>query len=42
MIEVHENPEFALSDGQQSLKPEKYFALVEKIKKIAKAIDKRI
>jgi len=42
MIEVHENPEFALSDGQQSLKPEKYFALVEKIKKIAKAIDKKI
>ncbi|QLY40448.1 3-deoxy-7-phosphoheptulonate synthase [Hujiaoplasma nucleasis] len=42
MIEVHENPEFALSDGQQSLKPEKYFNLVEKIKKIAIAIDKKI
>lgn len=42
MIEVHDNPELALSDGQQSLKPEKYFALVKKILKIAKAIDKKI
>ena len=42
MIEVHENPEFALSDGQQSLKPEKYYNLVEKIKKIAMAIDKTL
>lgn len=42
MVEVHENPEFALSDGQQSLKPDKYFAMVEKIKKIAIAIDKKL
>jgi len=42
MIEVHENPEFALSDGQQSLKPNNYFTLVEKIKRIAIAIDKKL
>ncbi|QWB99965.1 3-deoxy-7-phosphoheptulonate synthase [Mycoplasmatota bacterium] len=42
MIEVHENPEFALSDGQQSLKPDKYFALVDKIKLVAQAINKKL
>jgi 3-deoxy-7-phosphoheptulonate synthase len=42
MIEVHENPEFALSDGQQSLKPNNYFSLVDKIKLIAKAIGKKL
>jgi len=42
MIEVHENPEFALSDGQQSLKPEKYIALVEKMIKVAHALGKKI
>ncbi|MFP4478223.1 MAG: 3-deoxy-7-phosphoheptulonate synthase [Candidatus Izemoplasmatales bacterium] len=42
MIEVHENPEFALSDGQQSLKPSNYFSLVDKIKRIAEAINKKI
>lgn len=41
MIEVHENPEFALSDGQQSLKPDNFIALVKKIENIAKAIDKK-
>jgi 3-deoxy-7-phosphoheptulonate synthase len=41
MVEVHENPEFALSDGQQSLKPEKYYQLTQKIEKIAIALDKK-
>jgi 3-deoxy-7-phosphoheptulonate synthase len=41
MVEVHENPEFALSDGQQSLKPEKYYQLIQKIEKIAIALDKK-
>jgi 3-deoxy-7-phosphoheptulonate synthase len=40
MVEVHENPEFALSDGQQSLKPEKYYQLIQKIEKLAIALDK--
>jgi 3-deoxy-7-phosphoheptulonate synthase len=41
MIEVHPHPEKALSDGRQSLKPEKFIELVEKLKKIAPAFDKR-
>ncbi len=34
MIEVHNDPECAMCDGAQSLKPEKYEALMTKIKKI--------
>ena len=35
IIEVHDNPENAMSDGVQSLLPEKFDALVEKGRKIA-------
>lgn len=34
MIEVHHQPELALSDGAQSLKPEKYTHLVQAVKQI--------
>lgn len=42
IIEVHQTPETALSDGQQSLKPEKFKSLVAKCKKIAEAINKTL
>lgn len=42
MVEVHPKPEQALSDGRQSLKPEKFVKLIEEIKPIAKAVGKRI
>jgi len=42
IIEVHQNPEIALSDGQQSLKPEKFIKLVEKAKKIAEAMNRTL
>ncbi len=35
MIEVHNDPENALSDGQQSIKPECFRSLMEKIKVLA-------
>ena len=38
IIEVHINPEEALSDGGQSLKPKKFTALMKSSKKIAKAV----
>lgn len=38
MIEVHPDPEKALSDGQQSLKPERFADLAQKIRKVAQAI----
>lgn len=42
LIEVHQNPECACSDGQQSLKPEKFAQLVEKCKKVAEAIGRSV
>ncbi|MDJ0595531.1 MAG: 3-deoxy-7-phosphoheptulonate synthase [Pleurocapsa sp. MO_226.B13] len=38
MIEVHPNPAKALSDGPQSLTPEKYYLLTEEMKVIAIAV----
>ena len=40
MIEVHENPEEALSDGPQSLVPEKFSALVKELQAVAKAVQR--
>ena len=35
MIEVHNNPQCALSDGQQSLKPELFDKVMKKVKTLA-------
>ena len=40
MIEVHPNPESALSDGAQSLKPERFRELMERIRLVAAAVDR--
>ena len=42
IIEVHHEPEKALSDGAQSLKPKKFKELMRKAEVIGKAIDKRL
>ncbi len=42
MIEVHNNPECAWSDGAQSLKPEKFKTLIEKARRVAAAVDREI
>ena len=42
MIEVHENPEEAFSDGQQSLKPERFEALMKELKSVATAVSREI
>lgn len=38
LIEVHTSPDDALSDGQQSLTPEKFQVLVQEVCKIARAV----
>jgi 3-deoxy-7-phosphoheptulonate synthase len=38
IIEVHAHPEQALSDGAQSLKPEKFAALVAEVRRVAQAV----
>jgi 3-deoxy-7-phosphoheptulonate synthase len=42
LIEVHHDPDRALSDGAQSLWPEQYRELVEQIRTIAKVLGRRI
>lgn len=42
MIEVHPNPEEALSDGQQSLLPEKFLQLMEDARRVAHAVGREI
>lgn len=42
MIEVHNDPEHALCDGPQSLKPEKYTALLKQVGEIANIVGKKI
>ena len=41
-IEVHNDPECALCDGPQSLKPEKYDDLIQDIKQIIKITNKTL
>ena len=40
LVEVHNDPKRALSDGPQSLRPEQFDALMDKLKKIASAVDR--
>jgi len=42
MIEVHNDPENALSDGQQSLTPDQFDVLMSKVKAVAKIEDKEV
>ena len=42
MVEVHTNPECALCDGAQSLKPEKYDELFQDVAQIAKVLGKTV
>jgi 3-deoxy-7-phosphoheptulonate synthase len=42
LVEVHPNPERALSDGPQSLRPEQFEAMMGELRLIAEAIGRRI
>jgi 3-deoxy-7-phosphoheptulonate synthase len=42
IIEVHPNPEVALSDGPQSLLPKKFAALIKDLEKVARAVGRTI
>jgi 3-deoxy-7-phosphoheptulonate synthase len=42
MIEVHVHPEEALSDGEQSLKPDKFRTLMKELKVVAKAVGREL
>ena len=42
MLEVHDDPDHALSDGAQSLYPEQYAELVEQVRTIAAVLGRRV
>ena len=42
MVEVHENPECALCDGEESVTTERFAKIVEEVKKIASAVGKKM
>ena len=42
MLEVHPNPDEALSDGDQSLTPDQYCEVIDKVEIIAKAVGREI
>jgi 3-deoxy-7-phosphoheptulonate synthase len=42
IVEVHPNPDRALSDGAQSLYPEQFKSLVEELRAIASAIGRSV
>ena len=42
IIEVHNDPANALSDGRQSLTPEKFAKLVKQVKMVAEAVERRL
>jgi 3-deoxy-7-phosphoheptulonate synthase len=42
LIEVHPRPETALSDGPQSLKPDRFATLMSGLRRVAEAIDRTI
>ena len=42
IIEVHPNPEKALSDGEQSLRPAAFLALMAECRKVATALGKKM
>jgi 3-deoxy-7-phosphoheptulonate synthase len=41
LVEVHPDPSQALSDGAQSLKPEKFAQLVREVRRVAEAVGRR-
>ncbi|MBI4398981.1 MAG: 3-deoxy-7-phosphoheptulonate synthase [Candidatus Omnitrophica bacterium] len=42
MVEVHQNPEEAKSDGEQSLLPKKFSKLMDELRQVAKAVGREI
>ena len=42
LVEVHPDPDHAMSDGSQTLKPEQYAMMMDQLRKIAVAVDRSI
>lgn len=42
IVEVHPNPEEAMSDGEQSLLPENFAKMMKEVRRVAEAVDREI
>ena len=42
MVEVHNSPELAKSDGEQALLPQEFADLVARVKKVAEAVGRSV
>jgi 3-deoxy-7-phosphoheptulonate synthase len=42
LVEVHNDPAHAMSDGPQSLRPDKFAALMEQLRKVAEAVEREL
>jgi 3-deoxy-7-phosphoheptulonate synthase len=42
IVEVHPDPASAVSDGRQSLKPERFAEMVKKIRRVAEAVEREV
>jgi 3-deoxy-7-phosphoheptulonate synthase len=42
IVEVHPDPACAVSDGRQSLKPERFAEIVKKIRRVAEAVEREV
>lgn len=42
IVEVHPDPQYALSDGQQSLTPEQFAGLVRQVAAVARAVEREV
>jgi 3-deoxy-7-phosphoheptulonate synthase len=42
IVEVHDNPAFAACDGQQSLVPERFAAMMAQVRRVAAALDRPV
>jgi len=40
IVEVHDNPAFAVCDGHQSLVPERFVAMMDQVRRVAAALDR--
>jgi 3-deoxy-7-phosphoheptulonate synthase len=42
ILEVHNDPEHAMTDGAQSLAPEQFVEMMKSIKRVAAAVDREV
>ena len=42
LVEVHPRPAEALSDGPQSLKPERFAEVMARLRRVAQAVDREL